>query len=198
MTKKFLVAYTTNAGSTREVAETVADELGKGGAAVDVQRLEKVTDLNPYQAVVVGAPMILGWHRGATKFLKQHQQALSQIPVAYFFTAMSLTETGKNLLEGVPVEIDPDLPKDPKNPSRLGFRENYSTVDHYLGPVLHAVPKVKPVSVGIFGGKVDYTQLKLLHMLFVMLIVGSQPGDRRNWTAIQKWAAGLCSSFYYS
>ncbi len=62
---KILVAYTTNSGTTEEVAQAIGEELGKRGNAVDVRRLEEVTSLEGYQAVVVGAPMILGWHRAA-------------------------------------------------------------------------------------------------------------------------------------
>jgi menaquinone-dependent protoporphyrinogen IX oxidase len=56
---------------------------------------------------------------------------------------------------------------------------------------LKKVPKVKPVSVGFFGGKLDYGTLNILHMLFVMLIIGARPGDHRNWEAIRAWAVSL-------
>lgn len=189
--QKVLVTYTTNAGSTREVAEAIAEELRKNGTSVEVHSLEQVEDLSPYTAVVVGGPMILGWHRGAVKFLKQHQQALSRVPVAYFFTAMSLTRTGETQLDGVPLNFDPNLLKAPKNPARLSFRERYATVKRYLGPVLKQAPQIRPVSTAFFAGKVDYTRLKPLQMLFVMLIIGAQPGDRRNWLAIRGWADSL-------
>jgi menaquinone-dependent protoporphyrinogen oxidase len=195
MPSKILVAYTTNAGSTAEVAETVAAELGKNGAAVEVRSLEAVEDLAGYQAVILGAPMILGWHRSALNFLKKHRQALSRLPVAYFFTALSLTDTGETRLGGVPLAIDPDLAKAPKNPAHLNLRERYATVGRYLGAVLRAVPQVRPVSAAFFAGKLDYGRLKPLQMLFVMLVIQAQPGDRRNWPAIQAWAASLPAPF---
>jgi len=191
MDKKCLVAYATNSGSTQEVAEAVAEEVRKGGVVVDLRLLDEVDDLSPYNAVVIGAPMILGWHRGAVKFLKKHQQALSQRQVAYFMTAMSLTKTGESQLNGIPVMIDPNLPKEPVNPGRLSLSEKYATVRRYLGSVLKSVPKVKPVSVALFGGKLEYFRLKLFQMLFVMLIIRVQPGDRRNWPAIREWAVNL-------
>lgn len=195
MSANILVAYTTNAGSTQEVAEAIAGELQCAGATVDVSRLDEIEDLHPYQAVVIGAPMIVGWHRGAVKFLKKHQQTLSRVPVAYFFTAMSLTKTGEAHQNFSRIEIDPNLPKDPKNPSRLSLRERYTTAEHYLNPVLRAAPLVRPVSVGIFAGKMDYIRLKPLQRLFVMFIIQAQPGDRRNWPAIKTWAASLCTPF---
>jgi menaquinone-dependent protoporphyrinogen IX oxidase len=195
MEKKILIAYTSNAGSTQEVAEAVAGAVGKCGAVVDVRRLEEVDDLRTYAAVVVGGPMIMGWHRKAVKFIKKNQSSLSQVPVAYFLTALSLTQTGDTQLNGIPVWVDPNLPKAPKNPGRLSLTENHATVKRYVGPVLRAAPQVRPVSVGIFGGKLELFRLKLLQSLFVMIIVRAQPGDRRNWPAIQEWAAGLSQGF---
>jgi menaquinone-dependent protoporphyrinogen IX oxidase len=191
MENKTLVTYTTMSGSTKEVAQAVATELEKCGAVVDVLHMREVGEISHYGAAVVGGPMVMGWHRQAVKFLKQHQPALRQIPVAYFFTAMSLTQTNTTGLGAVPVAIDPNLPQIPKKPGRLGLKERYATVEHYLGPVLRAVPHIQPVSVGFFGGKLDYARLKPLQMLFVMLIIQARPGDRRNWPAIRGWAANL-------
>jgi menaquinone-dependent protoporphyrinogen oxidase len=191
--KKVLVAYTTNSGSTQEVAQAIGEELGKGGDQVDVRRLEEVTDIGPYQAVVIGAPMILGWHRAAMKFVKKHQRALSQARVAYFFTAMSLTQTGEDTIDTIPVCIDPEQAKPPKKANRLSLEERYSLPAGYLRPALKAAPSVKPVSVGFFGGKLELFRLNILQMLFVMLAIRAQPGDRRNWDFIQGWAANLRS-----
>ncbi len=189
--KKILVAYTTNAGSTAKVAQAVCEELGKKGAQVEIQRLEDVSELGPYAAVVVGGPMIMGWHSATVKFVKMHQDALSRVPVAYFMTAMSLTGLGETTLDGVPVCIDPKLPKPPKNAKRLSFRENYATVANYLRPVLKSAPRVKPASVGFFGGKLEMGRLKLWQQLFVMFIIQAQPGGSHNMSFIRNWAAGL-------
>jgi menaquinone-dependent protoporphyrinogen oxidase len=190
-TKKVLVAYTTNAGTTADVAQAIGEELGKAGAQVDVRRLEEVTSLESYTAVVVGGPMIMGWHSAAVKFVKKHQRALSQVPVAYFLTAMSLTQTGETSVDAVPIFVDAMLAKAPKNAARLSFQERYATVTNYLRPVLKAAPPVKPVSVGFFGGKLELYRLNLLQKLFVLLAIQAQPGDFRHWPVIREWAAGL-------
>jgi flavorubredoxin len=39
MKRRILVAYTTNAGTTAEVAQAIGEELGKDGMQVDVRRL---------------------------------------------------------------------------------------------------------------------------------------------------------------
>ncbi len=189
--KKILVAYTTNSGTTTEVAQAIGEELGKDGVQVDVRRIEEVADLDSYTAVVVGGPMILGWHRTAVKFVKEHQQALSRVPVAYFLTAMSLTRTGETGVDGVPIYVDAMLAKAPKNAARLGFQERYATATNYLRPALKAAPTVKPVSAGFFGGKLELYRLNLWQKLFVLLVIQAQPGDFRHWPVIREWAAGL-------
>jgi menaquinone-dependent protoporphyrinogen oxidase len=191
MNKKILVAYTTHAGSTREVAEAVGQELRRDGAPVEVRPLKDTGNLDAYGAVVVGGPMIMGWHRDAVQFLETHQPSLSQKPVAYFFTALSLTRTAQADLDGVSIFQDPALAKAPKNEAKLSFKENYATVASYLAPALKKAPRVRPVSVGFFAGKLDYHQLDFFSRLFVQFVIGAWPGDYRNWEAIRVWASSL-------
>lgn len=190
-TQKILVAYTTNAGTTVQAAQAVRDGLSDADTHVDVRRLEEVTDLTPYAAVVIGAPMIMGWHRAAQKFVKQQRNALSRMPVAYFFMARSLTQTSETQVAGIPLTIDPKLPQPPKKADRLSYRERYATVGNYLRPVLKAAPHVKPVSAGFFGGRLEMHRLKLWQKLFVLLIIQAQPGGSINLSYVKEWAASL-------
>ena len=192
---KILVAYTTNAGSTEEVAQAVAEELRRCGQSVDLRRLEEVTSLAEYDSVVVGAPMILGWSRSAQRFVKRHRDELVNKRVAYFCTLLSLTQTSQDTLNGVPICIDPQLPSPPKNPGRKSIKEAYATLSNYLNPVLKAAPSVKPVSVAMFGGKLELFRLKWWQALFVMVIIQAHPGDLRNWDFIRAWASELAGAF---
>jgi menaquinone-dependent protoporphyrinogen oxidase len=189
--KKILVAYATNAGSTADVAQAVGEELGKDGAQVDVRLIDEVTAVEGYDAVVVGAPMIMGWHRTAVKFVKKYQQGLSKGKVAYFITAMSLTQIENRNSRETAIFVDSRLAKPPNDPNRLSFRERYATVDEYLQSILKAAPALKPVSVAFFGGKLDLFRLRLWQRLFVLIIIQAQPGDYRNWPFIREWAANL-------
>lgn len=188
---RILITYGTMSGSTAEVARTMADELAGRGAQADVLPFEAVRDLDAYDGVIVGAPMMLGYHRGARRFLRKHRAAFRRIPLAVFALGMSLTETGTTELDGVPVTVDPNLPRPPAHPGRMSHRERYATVSNYLRPILKAVRPARPVSLGIFGGRLEYGRLKWWAVLFAMLIVKAQAGDRRNEPAIRKWAAGL-------
>lgn len=192
---KILVAYATMAGSTAEVAQAVGEEIAGEGIEVDVLPLEKVNSLSAYNAVVLGAPMIMGWHRSARGFLKKHRKALAHTPLAIFALAMSLTSTGEMAVQGIPVCVDQSLAKTPRNPQHPTFRENYASLTRYASPILGAAGVNKPVSIAFFGGRLDYTRLKPLARLFVMLAVQAQPGDRRNWQAIRTWAGSLPQLF---
>lgn len=189
--KRILVTYATFAGSTVDVAKSVGEELAKRDVQVDVLPLSEVKGLDSYDAAVVGAPMIMGWHREAINFLKKHSEAFKRKPLAVFATAMSLTQTGETSVSGVPVFVDERLPKPPEKQGRLNFRERYARVSNYVQPILMAARPVKPVSVGLFGGRLEYGRLKWWAVLFVMVIIRAPAGDRRNWPAIKAWAAGL-------
>ena len=192
---KILVAYATMAGSTAEVAQAVAEELAKCGYQVDVLPLEQVKDLQVYDALAVGGPMIMGWHRAALRFLKSHRQAFQRIPLAVFVTAMSLTKVEEAPPSGVAVYVDEHLPKLPVKDGSLSFQERYARLSNYLRPILQAAGPARPVSIGVFGGRLEYGRLKWWAVLFAMLVIRAPAGERRNWNAIREWAAGLPDAF---
>ena len=193
--KRILVAYATLAGSTVEVARAVGEEIARSGVQVDVLPLSDVKGLEAYDGVVVGGPMIMGWHRAALGFLKTHRAAFQRIPLAVFVMAMSLTQTVETSVGGMPVTLDEKLPKPPAIEGRLTFRERYARLSNYLQPILRATRPVKPVSIGVFGGRLEYGRLKWWAVLFAMVIIQAPAGDRRNWTAIRSWAVGLPAAF---
>ena len=193
--KKFLVTYATMAGSTAEVAQVVGEEIARSGLQVDVLPLGEVRGLEAYDGVVVGGPMIMGWHRAALGFLRKHREAFRRIPLAVFVMGMSLTQTGETSVGGVPVVVDEKLPKPPEREGRLTLRERYARLSNYVRPILMATRPVKPVNVGFFGGRLEYGRLKWWAVLFVMVIIQAQAGDRRNWAAIRAWASDLAATF---
>jgi menaquinone-dependent protoporphyrinogen oxidase len=192
--KRILVAYATMAGSTVEVAQAVAEEIARSDVQVDVLTLSEVKDLAAYDGVVVGAPMIMGWHRAALRFLRKNRGVFQRIPLAVFVMCMSLTQSGETSVGGVPVYVDETLPKPPETERRLSLRERYAQLANYVRPILMASGGVKPASIGVFGGRLDYGRLKWWAVLFAMVIIQVPAGDRRNWTAIRSWAAGLAAA----
>ncbi len=186
-----LVTYSTSSGTTADVAKAVAEELAKNGLQVEVQPVEAVHSLENCDAVVLGAPMIMGFHRRALAFLRQNREALRRKPLVVFVMAMSLTESPEASLDGVPLTIDENLAAPLKKAGHPGWKERYTSVSNYGSPILKAAAPAKPVSLAFFGGRLDFYRLSWWARLFVMLIIQAQPGDRRNWPVIRAWANAL-------
>lgn len=195
MMNRILVTYATMAGSTAEVAQAIGEEIIKCGLQVDVLPIRQINDLKNYDGVVVGGPMIMGWHREASRFLKKHRNAFKSIPLAVFITAMSLTKSGDTSVDGIRVFVDEKLPKQPGIETKLNFRERYAQLSNYLRPIFQATRPTKPVSIGVFGGRLEYGRLKWWAVMFVMLIIQAPAGDRRNWDAVRNWAGELPAAF---
>jgi menaquinone-dependent protoporphyrinogen oxidase len=185
------------AGSTAEVAEEIGEALRAQSLEVEVRSVAEVNSLEGYDGVVVGGPMILGWHRSALRFLKKHRRTFGSIPLAVFVMAMSLTKGDKGEVEGLNVTIDEHLPKAPKDEVRLTFQERYATLSNYLRPILRATQPFKPASIGVFAGRMEYGRLKWWAVVFAMLIVQARAGDRRDWDAIRSWAAKIPTAFRF-
>ena len=191
--KRVLVTYATHTGSTAEVASAIGEELASM-AQVEVRPIAEVKSIEGFDAVVIGGPMILGWHRQARSFLRRNRRLLGQAPFAIFVTAMSLTETGEGKVNGVPVVVDERLPKPPQRRDRLTFKERYARLSSYLRPVLRSVHPARPRSIAVFAGRLEYGRLKWYEVMFVMVVLKAPAGDRRNWPAIRAWASGLAAS----
>ncbi len=195
MINKILITYATLSGTTVEVAQAIGEEITKKGLQVDVLPLDKVKSLDGYDGVVLGGPMIMGWHRSALGFLRKNRKALSRIPLAIFVMAMSLTKTSDTSLESVQLYIDDNLPKPPLREGHPTLRERYANVVNYARPILNAAGPAKPLSIGFFGGRLEYGRLAWWAVMFVMLVIQAPAGDRRNWPAIRAWAAGIPEIF---
>jgi menaquinone-dependent protoporphyrinogen oxidase len=80
-----LVAYASKHGTTREVAEFVAQTLEMSGVAVEVEEAARVSSIAHYDAVVVGGGLYMGrWHKDARRLLERHRQALADVRLAVF------------------------------------------------------------------------------------------------------------------
>ena len=182
-----LLVYATKHGSTREVANAIAEELRAAFAEVDVHEAASAPPPAGYDAVVLGGPMIMGWHKDAEKYLKRHKDQLAGVPFALFVTAASLTEDGMDRVQGVPVAKDSWLVKKPKNAGKLSRKERYALPSHYLGDIFKACGPARPRRVAVFAGSLDLTTMNVFEKLFVLLIVGATPGDGRHWDFVREW-----------
>lgn len=188
---KILVAYASMAGSTGEIAAKIAETLTAEGSTAEHKATHTVNTLDGYDAVVLAVPMIVGWHRDALDFLQKFAPQLAQMPVAYCITCYELARTGAEHVEGIPVTVDPNFGPPPQSPPKLSFKERRTTPAAYLRGPLKKAPAVKPVSAGIFKGKINYNRLGFFPRLFVRFLIRAEEGDYRNWDAITAWAQDL-------
>ena len=168
MSNTILVAYASRLGATAGVAEAIGKTLTDNGAQVAVRRMEEVTDLTPYSAVVAGSAIRnKQWLPEAMQFMKTHQAALRQKPFVAFLVCMTLAmKNGEQYRPAVATWLDP----------------------------VRAL--VKPVSTGLFAGVLDIGKIssfsdRLSFRVSVLFGVWKE-GDHRDWNAIRDWAAQLC------
>ena len=80
-----LVAYGTKHGATEEIARAIAEELERWGNTVDCLRAEDVSDVDSYDAAVVGSAVYMGrWRAPARRLLKRESKGLSTRPLWLF------------------------------------------------------------------------------------------------------------------
>ena len=80
MTETVLVAYANRYGSTLEVAEKVGEVLHDSGLKVEGRPARNVSSLEPYRAVVLGAPVFIGsLQKNIKRFLSKHQKPWREI-----------------------------------------------------------------------------------------------------------------------
>ncbi|WP_369249519.1 flavodoxin domain-containing protein [Streptomyces sp. R41] len=93
MLSKVLVAYGTTNGSTARIAETIAEVLRKEGVSAEAVPAASVTNVESYDAVVVGGGLYAGrWHKDARRFVRRHGRALARRPL-WFFSSGPLDAT---------------------------------------------------------------------------------------------------------
>lgn len=156
-----LVAYASKRGSTAEVAGAVARELERAGVATEVIGIDSVVSLDPYDGLVIGAPVYTGKLFGdVASFVQRHGDKIGRIPVAAFLTGIAPVYPKA----GDPVQV--------------------------IGLMTAALQPVTPVAVTMFAGKLDplrqsFAERSLTKLLKVPV------GDFRDWNAIAAWSRQL-------
>ena len=80
-----LVAYASEHGATREIAEHIARTLTDAGLRVDVHDAGDVRDVGAYAAVVIGSAVYMGrWRGSARRLVKRHERELGEREVWLF------------------------------------------------------------------------------------------------------------------
>ena len=84
-TNRVLIGYASRFGSTRDIANRIADAIRKDGSEVDVRSVDEISDLDHYDAVVFGSGVYDGsWTAEATELMRRHAVVLAHKPVWLF------------------------------------------------------------------------------------------------------------------
>ncbi len=82
---RVLVAYASRAGSTREIAEAVADELRQTDHCITVAPCDDAPDADGFDAVVIGSALYASrWLPAATRYLRRQRPHLNGRPTYLF------------------------------------------------------------------------------------------------------------------
>ncbi len=164
MPDSILVAYTTVAGSTKEVAENLGMVLKEDGFKVDILPLKEISSVEGYKAIIIGAPLYMfHWHKDAHRFLEKYRKNLINIPIAVFALG-------------------------PFN----DVEKEWNDVKANFVLELTKHSWLIPVDSTIFGGKFDPSKLKFPFNL-IPALKKLPTSDIRDWDKIRFWADNLAS-----
>jgi menaquinone-dependent protoporphyrinogen oxidase len=164
---KILVTYASRSGVTAEIATAIGKSFSQKGIPVDVLPMQEVEDLSQYQAVIAGSAIRnRAWLPEAMEFVNINKSRLSQKPFATFTVCITLA---------------------------MSNSEQYrKAVSDWIQPVC---TQVKPVSEGLFAGRLDFSKLPLnwdTAKLRAVVALGIFPKeDRRDWEAVRTWAESI-------
>ena len=166
MRDRVLIAYATKYGATAEIADRIGEVLQQEGLPADVRPADRVDDLAPYRAVVLGSAVYAGqWRKEAAAFLQQNEQALAERPVWLF----SSGPTG----EGDPVEL------------MKGWR--------FPEALQSVADRINARDVALFHGVIDLQKLNLAEKLIVKALKAPAE-DSRDWDEITAWAKSIAAA----
>jgi len=166
MQQRVLVAYATRAGSTEEVAQTLADVLRCHGMVVDVCRARDLKSLENYSAVVIAVALYMGrMHKDVRRFLSTHQAALTKVPVALYVLG--------------PVQKE---------------EKDWAGARQQLDKELRNFPWLAPVDQHIVGGKFDPASLGFPFNL-IPAMRGMPVSDALDWNLLRERAIWLAERF---
>ena len=104
-----LVAVASRHGSTREIAQAVAEELRHAGHTVEVRDARHIDDVGTYGAVIIGSAVYMGnWLSEGSQLVNRARTQLAAMPV-WLFSSGPIGATDPKP-RGDPAQID-DLMK---------------------------------------------------------------------------------------
>ena len=165
MCNQILVAYATKYGATAEIAEKIGQVLRQAGLRTDVLPANRVGDVIPYQAVILGSAVYIGkWLKDAVKFLQANENALAERQVWLFSSG----------------------------PTGEGERAAFMKGRRFPEALQPIADRIRPRDIAVFHGVVDVKKLNPLHKWMISK-VETPIGDFRDWDIITSWATAIAN-----
>ncbi len=174
-----LIVYASRFGATKGTAEEIAKILREKNFDVTVidAKQEKIKDISQFDLVIVGSGMAMGnWVGEAEDFVRRFQKDFENKKLALFISSLE------------PIERKMGNTKALERIQKIGFDDKIAKYH------------LKPITVGLFGGIVDYPKIGFLMRKGMEIGYKSQlqkyefkeiePDvyDLRDWDKIRNWA----------
>lgn len=89
-----LILYANQQGQTQTIADFIADALKDEGHSAMVSSIEVLTQLNNFDAVILGASIYRGrYPKGLKKYIQDHKKQLKLLPSAFFSVCPKYSKT---------------------------------------------------------------------------------------------------------
>ncbi|HEX9095591.1 MAG TPA: flavodoxin domain-containing protein [Candidatus Dormibacteraeota bacterium] len=172
-----LVVYASKYGSTKGIAERIAQTINDAGQQATAVSVSVAPRLGGYDAYVIGSAVYMfSWLKEAADFIRRNTPELSTKPVWLFSSGPFGTETkdaqGRDVREAAePKEI-------------AEFKAAIQPRDHR-----------------VFFGAFDHTKLNLAHRLVYAMPAAKKlftDGDFRDWDEIDAWAKSIAASLVHA
>lgn len=165
-----LVAYASQHGATRGIAERIAERLRVSGHQAELAPVTSIADVTGRHAFVLGSAVYLGrWRPEALEFVRAHAAVLAERPTWLFSSGPlgrePLDDQGRDKL----VTAVPD---------------DAAELEDLIHPRDHRV----------FFGALNPDDLSIVPRLMRILPAGRrllEEGDFRDWDEIEAWATGI-------
>jgi menaquinone-dependent protoporphyrinogen oxidase len=159
-----LVTFATRGGSTRELAEQIAQVLEQSGLVVDLRAVSAPINVASYSAVVLGSALYFQrLMPEALRFLTDHAALLATRPLVLF-------SVGAEMRKGTPTA--------------------HTAAETWVRRSLAALPQLQPKAIEHFAGAVELRRLSLRWRLLVLISFGER-GDWRNIPGVRAWSSAI-------
>lgn len=191
-----LITYESKTGSTAEIAGLIANDLLSTGISVDLCSLKDLKDINKYNFIIIGSPIIKGAPLPEiVAFIKNNEKELAQKQISYFLVCLALSRITDKKILCDDIFVDSSFNVVTASSKKMRFTEKDHAMSKYLNPLIETAPSVKPVGSAFLSGKLDYKKLDLASRItmkiMALFIKEIHEGDFINKDAIKLWVEHL-------